>query len=106
MPKKPVTHRPNWIAPKEPNKMFDRPRSDEEKNIYNTVYNTPRWRAIRDLVRQRDPICKRCNCEPTHTIDHIIPIRNGGDAWDMSNMQGLCKRCNISKTSKQKGNAF
>lgn len=82
--------------------MFDRPRSDEEIDIYKSVYNTSRWRAIRDLVRQRDPVCRMCNVEPTHTIDHIKPIRNGGDAWDMGNMQGLCKRCNISKTSKQK----
>ena len=82
--------------------MFDRPRSDEEIDIYKSVYNTSRWRAIRDLVRQRDPVCRMCNVEPTHTIDHIKPIRNGGDAWDMDNMQGLCKRCNISKTSKQK----
>lgn len=100
MPKKPVTHRPNWIAP--PAQPFSHERTADERSIYKTVYNTKRWRLVRDLVRQRDALCKACHSQPTHTVDHIKPIRDGGDAWDMDNLQGLCKSCNAAKTGSQR----
>ena len=100
MPKKPTTLRPNWIAPA--GEPWSGARNADERIIYNTVYNTSRWRTIRNLVRQRDPVCRMCNTEPTHTVDHVKPIRDGGDAWDMDNMQGLCKACNAAKTGSQR----
>lgn len=99
MPKKPVTLRTPWIAPKA--EAWSGDRTHDEKNIYKTVYNTGRWRAIRNMVRQSNPICAICKTQPTHTIDHIKPIRQGGDAWAIENLQGLCKACNASKTGSQ-----
>ena len=59
---------------------------------------------MRDLIRERDPVCVVCKVEATHTVDHIVPIRDGGSAWDMDNLQGLCKGCNAVKTARQRAN--
>ena len=33
-------------------------------------------------------------------VDHIVPIAQGGDMWDMNNMKTLCKKCHKKKTKK------
>jgi 5-methylcytosine-specific restriction protein A len=33
-------------------------------------------------------------------VDHITPIRQGGDKFDYSNLQTLCTSCHASKSSK------
>jgi 5-methylcytosine-specific restriction protein A len=87
-------------------KAWDQVRTREELDAYRYVYNTPRWRAVRDAKRMQSPVCEMCGRDAVHTIDHIVPIRQGGAAWEMSNLQSLCKRCNASKTGKQaKGGA-
>jgi Restriction endonuclease len=97
MPKRPPT-----IASLKPKQPWSHERTRDERVTYNTVYNTPRWRAIRDMVRQQQPVCVMCKAEATHTVDHIVPIRDGGDAWALHNLQGLCKACNAIKTGRQR----
>ena len=97
----PTLKKPNrvpWLPP--PPKPFEGLKASNEE-IYRNVYNTARWRAIRDQVRQQEPLCRLCGKRATHTVDHIIPIKNGGDPWDRSNLQGLCWACNKRKTGKQ-----
>lgn len=64
-------------------------------------YHTPRWRAMVKWKKSVNPICEMCKRNPTHTIDHKIPVRLGGEFYDEDNLQSLCKRCNAIKTSKQ-----
>ena len=56
--------------------------------------------AVRKYVFERDRYCcKSCNCNHKQTeltIDHIIPLARGGSN-DISNLQTLCRRCNIRK---------
>jgi 5-methylcytosine-specific restriction endonuclease McrA len=98
MPTLPKSNRPPWMPER---KAWDQVRTREEVDIYRNVYNTPRWRAVRDAKRMANPICEMCKREPVHTIDHKRPIRAGGDPWDTDNIQSLCKGCNASKTGKQ-----
>lgn len=52
-----------------------------------------RWRAF---VLARDRYCVRCLAAglivPAVIADHIVPIRQGGARFDLSNGQGLCVR--------------
>jgi 5-methylcytosine-specific restriction endonuclease McrA len=44
--------------------------------------------------------CKECNTAITDlTIDHIIPLSKGGTN-DESNLQVLCKKCNLKKRNQ------
>jgi 5-methylcytosine-specific restriction endonuclease McrA len=59
------------------------------------VGNLPRgWRAA--LINLAENKCMKCGFEETLTVDHVVPVSNGG-LHCISNMQILCKSCNCSK---------
>ncbi len=70
-------------------------------------YHSPRlkesWKLTRDLreeVFNRDGhYCKICGEEHNLHIDHIIPLSKGGKT-ELSNLQVLCKKCNLQKYNK------
>ncbi|MBD2256549.1 HNH endonuclease [Pseudanabaena sp. FACHB-2040] len=57
-------------------------------------------KAVRQYVFERDSYqCKGCgktSSEAQLTIDHIIPLAQGGPD-DISNLQALCSTCNQRK---------
>ena len=59
------------------------------------------WQAIRLEVLRQEPYCRRCGA-PATTVDHILPLRQGGTNARY-NLQALCKRCHDRKTSKAGG---
>jgi 5-methylcytosine-specific restriction endonuclease McrA len=64
-------------------------------------YNTVRWRRLREIVLDRDPVCKACDDRAASEADHIVPIAKGGDVWSLDNLQGLCARCHAVKTRRE-----
>ena len=55
---------------------------------------------MRDAWTCRD--CGRvCDGHKEAHADHVVPISQGGDRYDVSNGQTLCIRCHSSKTSKE-----
>jgi 5-methylcytosine-specific restriction endonuclease McrA len=38
---------------------------------------------------------------PAAMVDHIVPIRQGGAALDMNNLQSLCWSCHCAKSIKE-----
>jgi 5-methylcytosine-specific restriction endonuclease McrA len=84
--------------------------NSERKVIYKEVYNTRRWQKLRQMVLSRDGfICQICLAKAITTaasvVDHIKPIRQGGAAWDMDNLQSLCSKYHKDKTNKESLNA-
>ena len=63
--------------------------------------NPPRWRALRrgilDAAGWRCAKCDRYGNE----VDHVIPIWRGGDPWEPSNLQCLCRGCHIAKSASE-----
>lgn len=62
------------------------------------LYQTAAHRQWRRAVLARDPVCKMCGAARSVIADHIVPIAHGG-SWDLSNGQGLCRRCHNHKTA-------
>lgn len=76
---------------------------------YPEIYNSKRWKNLRDRRLQEDPLCKYCEAAgdivPADTVDHITPHRgNLGLAFDYGNTQSLCKTCHdIHADAKDRG---
>lgn len=91
----------------EANKKYDEKRGNSNSRGYGA-----KWRRLRKLVLNRDPICKcvddSCQCggggcmKASTDADHIIPKRDGG-LDRMPNLQGLCHDCHSSKTAREDG---
>src|SRR5262245_29076879 len=55
-----------------------------------------RWRRLRSMVLNRQPLCRICHA-PATDVDHILPRRSGGrDTFE--NLQSLCHSCHSRKT--------
>lgn len=66
-------------------------------------YRSKEWIALRNAFRSENPLCKNVETcgGATHTVDHVIPISDGGGMLDWGNLQPLCVSCNASKTGGQ-----
>jgi 5-methylcytosine-specific restriction protein A len=79
-----------------------KPKSFNNKPLYDKgEYNTTQWRKLRMIILNDEPICRKCKRKAANVIDHIQPIRLGGDFWSMENLQPLCTGCHNSKSGKE-----
>ena len=62
-------------------------------------------RKVAGYDRTRTPLCEECMRQgketPATMVDHITPIRQGGRALDMENLQSLCWSCHSAKSVKE-----
>ena len=74
----------------------------ERPNASARGYTSKNWRNLRRLIIHRDCHCRWPGClKPISDIDHIKPKSEGGEDFDMANLQGLCKRHHSIKTRKE-----
>jgi len=64
-------------------------------------YNTRQWQKLRMSVLMDEPLCRKCKIKAATVVDHIRPVRQGGDFWNPENLQPLCKWCHNSKSGKE-----
>ena len=57
------------------------------------------WRELSKKMRAAQPYCSRCASTKDLTLDHIVPLAQGGVS-DQSNAMVLCRKCNSEKGSK------
>ena len=67
---------------------------NKKKRLYDSV----RWRRLRNMVLNEEPLCRLCSTinriTPSKIADHIIPHRDNPDLfWDRDNLQALCPTC-------------
>ena len=48
------------------------------------------------------PLCAICSVAPATEIDHITPVSQGGDFWDLDNWQGACSPCHKRKSDRER----
>jgi 5-methylcytosine-specific restriction protein A len=100
---------PNRIPTHQPLRMRPRIRRDDtaRPNAAARGYCSKAHRAWRQAVLTRDAwTCRECQrvCDDKREAhaDHIVPINQGGDRYDVGNGQTLCVRCHSRKTAKEK----
>ena len=61
-----------------------------------------RWHKVREeVLRLKGNICAVCKQAEFDDIDHIIPRSEGGDFWNIENLQPICKLCHKIKNRKE-----
>ena len=63
------------------------------------IYKSARWRRVREIILSKRPLCE-CG-RPATIVDHIIPIRWGGEIWDRDNLASMCQSCHNKKSAKE-----
>jgi len=86
-----------WLAKAERPKYSQKAWSANPE--HQKLYQSAAWRALREDFLIEHPFCK-CK-RPAEVVDHILPIRHGGDFWNLNNLQAMCKRCHNRKTAKE-----
>jgi len=70
------------------------------KAVVGAVAGCYSWARIRRWVLRRDDReCLRCGGK-AETVDHIVPVSEGGHPFDPDNLQALCQSCNSSKGTR------
>ena len=91
---------------KESNKIYNQYKRDE---LSRTFYKTAIWIETRKKKLRLNPLCEECQRNGTMVIgkivDHIIPIKQGGEPYDLDNLQTLCWSCH-SRKSIQEGSRY
>ena len=84
-----------------PKKKYDH-HYHQGKNIYSSA----RWTKLSKQYRRHNPLCAHCEARgiftPVYLVDHIIEIADGGEIWDIDNLEGLCVPCHNTKTGDEK----
>ena len=84
-------------------------RKPEGQKNNRAFYNSHRWHTLSTQWRAKQPLCQECLRKGRTTagqcVDHIRPIENGGEQWDITNLQTLCFRCHNSKTQMEQQKA-
>lgn len=92
---------PNIYKPQKKKKRRSNDFYDIERR---KIYNSIRWRKLREWKFVCDPLCEICKKEgkiiPAEDIHHIISFMSTDDpvcrerlAYDYDNLMSLCKRC-------------
>src|SRR3990167_984590 len=63
---------------------------------YQKCFQT--WTGLRNRVLAKQDKCEKCGSESKLEVDHKFAIMNGGDMWDIKNLQVLCHKCHVRKT--------
>lgn len=71
-----------------------------ERRHQEPRYNSTRWRRYRRAYLATHPLCVECSGIAT-VVDHITPVRLGGEFWQTDNHQAMCERCHNSKSGRE-----
>ena len=78
---------------------------------YTAIYYTRQWKAVRaEALLRAEWTCEACGRELRDfdaTVDHKVELAQGGAAYDLANLQALCRACNSAKgRAYQQGKAW
>ncbi|OGA59965.1 MAG: hypothetical protein A3G81_26010 [Betaproteobacteria bacterium RIFCSPLOWO2_12_FULL_65_14] len=70
------------------------------------LYDRQRWQRVRALQLREFPLCALHlllgRAVPAVDVDHIKPLKDGGEPFDRDNLRSLCHACHSSVTSAAK----
>ena len=69
-------------------------------------YQSSRWRVVRAAFLRSNPLCVACSGAgefiAAQVVDHVVPIKAGGERFDAANLQALCVPCHNRKTATER----
>jgi 5-methylcytosine-specific restriction protein A len=76
-----------------------------EAREHKAFYDSSTWRKFRLEVLRREPFCRACRAAGcvrlAEMVDHIVPIRHGGDRLSWANLAPLCHACHNAKRGEE-----
>ncbi len=71
------------------------------------VWDSAQWQRVRKLVLARDGYaCRHCGRHRLElddnerlSVHHVVPLAQGGSAFDPANLLSLCSRCHVADES-------
>ena len=79
---------------------------NETRDEIDDIYYSTKWRKLRKWFIDKNPICAECLKNDlivaAEIVDHIVEVRDGGDFFDIDNLQSLCRHCHNIKTAKER----
>ena len=118
MPRKPKKSCAKQGCPELTEGRFCEKHQKEEWQAYNRFYrdeftkrfyNSRAWRKARERKLRINPLCELCLKEgklvAASIVDHVVPIKEGGEVWDLDNLQSLCKTCHERKGAAERFNS-
>ena len=60
------------------------------------------WAKVSKYIRTNEPVCRHCKNAAATMVDHIKPLKQGGERLALNNLQPLCNSCHASKTAKDR----
>ena len=75
-------------------------KSEFVKKSHRLVYNTRKWRELRDGMLMTFPLCQQCGRDMAKEVHHRKPLSEARDdmemvtlGFDPANLMCLCERC-------------
>ena len=74
------------------------------RSRHQRALSRPKWAEVRLLALDRDGWrCTQCGRRGRLEVDHIKRMGDGGAAYDLGNLQTLCRPCHFAKTFAENG---
>ncbi len=81
-------------------KRYDESRGSRDARGYGS-----RWRKVREIVLNAEPLCRLCAKAGIVTaatlVDHIVPKAREAEDYRLENLQPLCRACHNRKTREE-----
>lgn len=96
---------------KQSNIPWNKKKSQGNTYTDTSFYRTKAWRDRRAEKLRINPYCQCPDCEgkkiKADMVDHIIPIEQGGDPYDMNNLQSMRNHpCHDKKRAREKNEKY
>lgn len=76
-----------------------------EREDDDSFYRSSVWLSLRSKHLRDEPLCRGCKkldrVTAASMVDHILPIRDGGEQLDENNLQSLCESCHARKRARE-----
>lgn len=74
----------------------------KRKKRTRPIYGSMQWKQLRARLQRDHRHCVDCGRMGRLYVDHVIELRDGGAAFDESNLVMRCARCHQLKTQQVK----
>lgn len=106
MPTSPPRHGEKRV---EDNRKANQREYNKIRRTGAAFYSSGSWRKVRNRYRKTNPLCVDCKKDGyivrADVVDHIVPIKAGGESLMLDNLQSLCHMHHNQKTAREQGRA-